>query len=273
MGTTKRKIFLMLLSDRRTKMAGTIQKILSSFGFNIGNLNDYPIDGTKYFVILGTSVCSFSKISGIYLRSVKTMGVNEGGMNEPYIVEEPNSDLNTLRFEKGFGTIDVLNMVNKIKTMLLLIKGRDNKIQGAYYTSRMIVKDITLSDLDAGKSTVLIQTMIISYTYLKKSEAIVQAAGTDLGNSMLNLLDYNSNDEQTAQIKAYSKKLSEQKQASITANTAKKQTEKQIVPKNPDVDTASAVNKQVQQKKEEEKLKEKENQQKKLEEIKNNLEL
>lgn len=251
-------------------MAGTMQKILSSFGFNIGNLNDYPIDGTKYFVILGTSVCSFSKISGIYLRSVKTMGINEGGMNESYIVEEPNNDLNTLRFEKGFGTIDVLSMVNKIKTMLLLIKGRDNKIQGAYYTSRMIVKDITLSDLDAGKSTVLIQTMTISYTYLKKSEAIVQAAGTDFGSSMLELLDYNSNDEQTAQIKAYSQKLSEQKKAS---NVAKKQTEKQTMPKNPDVNIASAVNKQVQQKKEEEKLKEKENQQKKLEEIKNNLEL
>lgn len=251
-------------------MSGTIQKILSSFGFNIGNLDDYPIDGTKYFVILGTSVCSFSKISGIYLRSVKTMGVNEGGMNEPYIVEEPNSELNTLQLEKGFGTIDVLNMVNKIKTMLLLIKGRDNKIKGAYYTSRMIVKDITLSNLDAGKSTVLIQTMTISYTYLKKSDAIVLAAGTDLGNSMLQLLDYNSNDEQTAQIKAYSQKLSKQKQASIAE---KEQTKKQAVPKNPDVNTAAAVNKQVQQKEEKTKLEKEAQQQKKLDEIKNNLEL
>lgn len=250
-------------------MAGTMQKILSSFGFDIGNLNNYPIDGTKYFVILGTSVCSFSKISGIYLRSVKTMGVNEGGMNEPYIVEEPNSELNTLRFEKGFGTTDVLNMVNKIKTMLLLIKGRDNKIKGAYYTSRMIVKDITLSDLDAGKSTVLIQTMTISYTYLKKSDAIIKAASTDLGNSMLELLDYNSNDEQTAQIKAYSQKLSEQKQASIAA----KQQVKQAVPKNPDVNTAAAVNNQVQQRQEKEKLKREAQRQKKLDEIKNNLEL
>ena len=251
-------------------MAGTIQKILSSFGFNIGNLNDYPIDGTKYFVILGTSVCSFSKISGIYLRSVKTMGVNEGGMNEPYIVEEPNSELNTLRFEKGFGTIDVLNMVNKIKTMLLLIKGRDNKIKGAYYTSRMIVKDITLSDLDAGKSAVLIQTMTISYTYLKKSDAIVQAASTDLGNSMLELLDYNSNDEQAAQIKAYSQKLSEQKQASIFA---KQKSAKQAVSKNLDVNSAAAMNKQVQQKEQKAKLEKEAQQQKKLDEIKNSLEL
>ncbi|MDD3569869.1 MAG: hypothetical protein PHY44_02055, partial [Lachnospiraceae bacterium] len=171
---------------------GLTQTLLSKLGINIGNSQDYPIGSMNYFVILGTSILSFSKISGINLYNTKTMAVNEGGMLEPYIVEEPNNELNTLHFEKGYGTANVLDMIPNAKAMILIIKGQNNEIKGAYQTSRMMVKDVKLSDLDASKSAVLIQNMTISYTSLKSVPAGVQSG---LGK-LFSLLDYNNNSSQ-----------------------------------------------------------------------------
>lgn len=191
---------------------GLSQTLLSKLGINIGNSQDYPIGSMNYFVILGTSILSFSKISGINLYTNKTMAVNEGGMLEPYIVEEPNSELNILHLEKGYGTIDVLDMIPNAKVMILIIKGQDNEIKGAYQTSRMMVKDVTLSDLDASRSAVLIQNMTISYTSLKSVSATVKAGL----KSFFSLLDYNDSSAQAEEVKKYSQKLSDEKKKKIS---------------------------------------------------------
>ncbi|NLK38433.1 MAG: hypothetical protein GX299_10200 [Epulopiscium sp.] len=250
---------------------GFTQTLLSTLGINIGNSQDYPIGSMNYFVILGTSVLSFSKISGITLYTNKTMAVNEGGMLEPYIVEEPNSELNTLHLEKGYGTMDVLDVIPNAKAMILIIKGQDNEIKGVYQTSRMMVKDVTLSDLDASKSAVLIQNMSISYTSLKSVSAAVK-----LGlKGLFSVMDFNNSSSQAEEIKNYTQKLSEgkkktpEKDASVTDTRTqyereqeqiKKDTERlkklkqEGTSKNAAVEQASKVNQKIQeenQKKEE----------------------
>ncbi len=153
-------------------MDTSIKGLLSNFGINFGNVNEYPILSNKYFVIIGTNIFSFAKISGINLYSANVRAVNYGGTEIPYLVKEPNDTLNTIRFEKGFGTVNIAALVNKINMMILIIKGDDDSIQGVYYSDRMMVKNVTLSDLDASKSEVLIQTLEVAYNSFVVSSAL-----------------------------------------------------------------------------------------------------
>lgn len=266
---------------------GFAKSLLSKAGLNIGNLKDYPVHSMNYFVILGTSILSFSKISGIHLYHSKTMAVNEGGMLEPYIVEEPNNELNTLKFEKGYGTVDVLDMVHTAKTMLLIIKGQDHKVKGIYYTSRMMVRDVTLSDLDASKSAILIQNLTISYTALKRAPYSMK-----MGLSALfDAFDYNDNSAEKEEIRKYAEKLSSKnlkKQKSDTMPSDGKtqyQREREQIEKdtkqlkalkeakihqNQQVDMASKVNHKIREenrKKEEEARKKEEEKQQQIENL------
>lgn len=220
----------------------SVSSILSGMGINLGNLNEYPLSGNNYFVILGTSMLSFAKISGLVLRSVKTKGVNEGGINEPYIVEEPSDELNTLVLEKGYGTVDVMDMIKHAKMMILIIRGPGNLIKGVYYTSRMIVKEVALSDLEGNKSEVLIQRMTISYTYLKRATKVMKmATNGGLGN-ISELLNYNDNSEDQEAIQEYSAKLSAQKAEQTAARNEEKASN---AGGNPEVQAAAGTNQRV----------------------------
>lgn len=151
-------------------MDGGLKSVLSSFGINFEN--EYPVLSNKYIAIIGGNIFGFSKISGLNLYSANVKGVNYGGADEPFMIYEPNSSLNTLKLEKGFGTVDILGLVEKVSMLILIIKGSDNSVKGVYYTNKMMVKSVTLSDLDAGKSDVLIQTMEICYTSFKTSKQL-----------------------------------------------------------------------------------------------------
>lgn len=199
-------------------MSGVVKGVLSKMGVNIGSSSDTPLLGNNYFVIIGTSILSFSKISGISFFNAATQGINEGGRNEPYIVEEPRSTLNDMVLEKGFGTVDILRLAAGAKSMILIMKDDCGNIQGAYYTGCMMIKEIKISDLNAQKSDVLIQSMTISYTNLKKAETIMKLASNGLGGFLGELLDYNSNEKEMQAVQAYSKKLTRQKAQTIEKN-------------------------------------------------------
>lgn len=150
-----------------------VSQALSSLGINIGNVNEYPVSNMNYFVIFGASKISFSKISGLTVIKNETKGVLEGGVKEPYITTKGSTDLSTMVLEKGFGTVDVNAMVTSsvARSMILIIRGEGNAIKGAYYTDRMVVKSLELSDLDAMKPGVWVQKLSISYTTLNAIDA------------------------------------------------------------------------------------------------------
>ncbi|MFI3174346.1 MAG: hypothetical protein R3Y53_03975 [Bacillota bacterium] len=154
-------------------MADFIQKMLAKAGIAFGNTSDYPIMSNHYFAIFGKAVVSFSKISGITLLTNKNSAVSEGGRFEPYITTEPVSELSTMTLEKGFGTLDLLSIANKSKSFILVVRGDDHAIKNVYYTDRMSVDKMTISDLDAKSSTVLVQNITISYTYLRPMPDLV----------------------------------------------------------------------------------------------------
>lgn len=157
-------------------MANFIASSLAGMlGLNLGNLSEYPVIGNKYYVILGTFITSFSKVSGIVLKSSQLTAINEGGSNKPYIMRDIKKDFNTMTFEKGYGTLDVMDMINKITALTVLIKGNSGEITGVYYTDRAVVQKIELSQLEANTSQPLIQSMTIAYNSLKKSSKAMAA--------------------------------------------------------------------------------------------------
>lgn len=157
-------------------MANFIASSLAGMlGLNLGNLSEYPVIGNKYYVILGTFITSFSKVSGIVLKSSQLTAINEGGSNKPYIMRDIKKDFNTMTFEKGYGTLDVMDMINKITVLTVLIKGNSGEITGVYYTDRAVVQKIELSQLEANTSQPLIQSMTIAYNSLKKSSKAMAA--------------------------------------------------------------------------------------------------
>ena len=144
----------------------------------LGQKKEYPFIANSYVVSFGSVVTSFSKISGISLKTTEYMAMNEGGSDAPYILLDQNKNFNTITLERGLGIgfegstlTDMLEFVKnkKIRDMLLIIYGNTKEEKKAYYTDTAYVKDIVLSDLNATSQEVLIQSMTIVYDVFKKS--------------------------------------------------------------------------------------------------------
>lgn len=139
----------------------------------------YPFIANSYVVSFGSVVTSFSKISGISLKTTEYTSMNEGGSDVPYILLDQSKNFNTITFERGLGIgfqgstlTDMLQFVEKIRIrdMLLIIYGNTPEEKKAYYTDTAYVKDIVLSDLNATSQEVLIQSMTIVYDVFKESK-------------------------------------------------------------------------------------------------------
>lgn len=152
-------------------------KIENKLGKN--NKKEYPFIANSYVVSFGSVVTSFSKISGISLKTTEYMSMNEGGSDEPYILLDQNKNFNTITFERGLGIgfqgstlTDMLEFVKKIRIrdMLLIIYGNKKDERKAYYTDTAYVKDIVLSELNATSQEVLIQSMTVVYDVFKESK-------------------------------------------------------------------------------------------------------
>ena len=139
----------------------------------------YPFIANSYVVSFGSVVTSFSKISGISLKTTEYTAINEGGRDTPYILLDQSKNFSTITFERGLGIgfqgstlTDMLQFVEKIRIrdMLLIIYGNTPEEKKAYYTDTAYVKDIVLSDLNATSQEVLIQSMTIVYDVFKESK-------------------------------------------------------------------------------------------------------
>lgn len=148
-------------------MGFLIDTAMSELGISFGNNTEYPVNSNKYFAIFGRAIISFSKVSGIVLYQSKKSAVNAGGVDEPYITTGAVSELSSLQLEKGYGTVAMLNILKKAAEIILVIKNNDGSFNKVYYSDRISVSELKLSDLNASKSEVLIQSLKLSYTYLK----------------------------------------------------------------------------------------------------------
>lgn len=151
----------------------------------------------KYVVSIASSVLGFSKISGMKLHADSYSAVNEGGYDAPYFVRGPRKEMNTLTFEKGViwdgkkdkvrQTLPALVKKAAVSDLLIMILGGDGRVQTAYSADYAVIKELSLSDLDAQSVSALIQTMTVGYDVLapveekKLSELEQRLAGSGAG--------------------------------------------------------------------------------------------
>lgn len=194
-------------------------------GIHLGNLEEYPVLGMNYFIVLGSSIMSFSKISGLHLYGANIKPVLEGGRFEPYMVEESMEELHTMTLEKGVGTIDLLNVIKSANFMILIIKNQDHSLRTAYYTNTIMVKDVKLTDLEANSSRVFIQSMSVAYTHLKRFELLNHLGMSHVTSEFLGeIMSYHNNKADLEAIQAYTANLKQQKQTNAAAKQLQRQT-------------------------------------------------
>lgn len=169
----KRKIFL--IYEGEEKMDYKNQSALAKkFHLQIAQKQYYPLLCYQYDVILGGCLTSFSKITGLVLKSSEITAVNEGGRNQPYLFRDSKKNIHTMVLEKGYGTIDLMGFCDNITDVTILLRNQKGDIVQAYSTSYAVVQEIKFSDLDASKTEILIQSMTIAYTMLNEAKDIKQ---------------------------------------------------------------------------------------------------
>lgn len=172
---------------------GLVDTALGIVGVSYKNDSEDPIQGMNYVVIIGTNIATFSKVSGIRLLHRKVGTVNEGGMLTPYLVEEQDDETTTMTLEKGLGTLDLYKYCKNSSTMIIVVKDRHKDIKAVYYTSRMFVSDISISDLAGNSSEIVIQKMQVTYTSMMEvNPSVLNLAITavdTVGNIIDNVVD------------------------------------------------------------------------------------
>lgn len=149
--------------------------LANQWKLQLGQQQVYPMLSYQYDVILGGVLTSFSKISGMVLKSAEVTAVNEGGRNQPYLFRDSRKNIHTMTLEKGYGTLDLLELSNKVIDVTILLRKQDLSIVQAYATSYAVVQEIKLSDLEASDTKVLIQSMTVAYTILSPAKNVLES--------------------------------------------------------------------------------------------------
>ena len=170
---------------------------------------EYPLTSERFVVSIASNIIGFSKVSGIKLKSQEIQVKNEGGSDIPLFLPEQRKKLNTLTLEKGVlwsekkkdGQKDLISLAGKsLWDLIIMVYGKDRNVKRAYCA---LVKEITLSDLNAASPNTLIESMIIAYDLLrpldnKKMEGMCPIPTADMNFSSTMVSQGNNKKEQIA---------------------------------------------------------------------------
>ncbi len=173
---------------------------------------EYPLTSERFVVSIASNMIGFSKVSGIKLKSQEIQVKNEGGSDIPLFLPEQRKNLNTLTLEKGVlwsekkkdGQKDLISLAGKsLWDLIIMVYGKDRNVKRAYCADYALVKEITLSDLNAASPNTLIESMIIVYDLLrpldnKKMEGMSPIPTADMDFSSTMVSQGNNKKEQIA---------------------------------------------------------------------------
>ncbi len=138
-----------------------------------------PIVAVRFIVLFNTSTLGFQSVSGIGTqRSVEY--VSEGGRNDyPILIPKPQSEAHRLTFKRGYqmrkaslmGLLSGYTGSQAIEANgalgLILVLDESQSIKAIYSFISQGVVEWEVSDLDATRSTPLIETFTITHKGLK----------------------------------------------------------------------------------------------------------
>lgn len=230
------------------------------------DIEDYPLTSGQFAVSIASKIIGFAKISGMKLKSEEIQIKNEGGSDIPIFVPDQRKNMNTLTLEKGViwnsktkdGKSDLISLAGTaLWDLILIIYGRDRTVKRAYCANYAVVKEISLSDLNASSPETLIESMIVGYDILKpldskKMSELSSSQGTKAGSKTAavnqNLITDAKKSESNSKTKTWNNKEVQK------SNSLEKQ--ENLFPQelsNPNITAAVQKNKQVEQNKEKQK--------------------
>lgn len=138
-----------------------------------------PIVAVRFIVLFNTTTLGFQSVSGIGTQ--RSVGyVSEGGRNDyPILVPKPQSEPHRLTFKRGYqmrklsitgllsGYIGSQAIEAKGALGTILVLDESQSIKAIYSFISQGVVEWEVSDLDAGRSTPLIETFTITHRGLK----------------------------------------------------------------------------------------------------------
>lgn len=153
------------MSNILSSISNSIASLLSK---NVSDLANNLVIGYKFYVFIGPLSLAFNKISGIE-QNYNYETIQEGGVNDrvtlvPGIIQQPS----TLHLENGGMTISVLEMTqcfnSSPKEVLILLCTASGKITNVIDIDDAVVSKVSIGDLDANDSSVVITNIEMSYT-------------------------------------------------------------------------------------------------------------
>ena len=138
-----------------------------------------PIVAVRFIVMFNTTTLGFQSVSGISTRRSVDF-ISEGGRNDyPILIPKPQSEAHQLTFKRGYqmrkmsllgllsGYIGSQAIEAKGALGLILVLDEDQSIKAIYSFISQGVVEWEVSELDATRSTPLIETFTIAHKGLK----------------------------------------------------------------------------------------------------------
>ena len=143
--------------------------ILSTlFGKNITDLSNDIVIGYKFYVFVGAVSLAFNKISGIEEKT-NYQTVQEGGVNNKLtFLTAPIDQPSTLVLEDGGLIISLVSMKlcfgSGPKDVIILLCNPGGSINNVLMIKDAVVSRVSISDLSADESKVVVNSIEMSYT-------------------------------------------------------------------------------------------------------------
>lgn len=123
----------------------------------------------RFLVYIENKKYTFQKVSGITTQFHREI-YNEGGVAEPHFLAAKQTDMNTLRLEKGVTKSQEGSLLNRkmqpgmmMKNIQIIVLDKYRSPSREYYIENALITKFELADFDAMGENVLIEKLELEY--------------------------------------------------------------------------------------------------------------
>lgn len=121
------------------------------------------IKNDSFLVFIASNKLAFSKVSGLGGGVETDVYAEGGGVDSLHVMRKPKSSMRTIRFEKGLQTgkskLSSLKPGLFVPSIQILVMSKNDKPIYEYYIRECWIKKWEISDLDAMRGDVIINTL------------------------------------------------------------------------------------------------------------------
>lgn len=124
----------------------------------------YPFPGYNFCLFIDAMKIGFRSVSGLTLKKDAYSAFHEGGANFGVsIFREEKKEPCRMTLSKGVGSFNPAKSMAKISVLILMVMDEEHKPVHAYFFNNAYVEQVSVSELDAGNSQTLFDSVTIIY--------------------------------------------------------------------------------------------------------------